>query len=1443
MTGLRDRFRVVVLSLVLLGALFGIAPGVVDTVAATDTAPTCSTVSYTQNASGFHEITNVSQLQCIADNGLDQDYVLTNDIDASGTAQWNKSAGFEPIAKDTETEINYQGTPFTGTFDGNGYTISELYIEQPAENYVGLFGRIGSSGTLTSIGLENATVRGSSYVGGLLGFNDRGTVQSSYATGSIDGDNYWVGGLVGYNRYGTVQSSYTTGSVDGDSDVGGLVGQNNRGTVKSSYATGSVADSSDVGGLVGENDDGTVEDSYWDRGTTNQSTGIGTGSGTNLTGFGTINDTQPATEMTGLDAPENMQRFVFYDDSPWVPTESYPALAVFSEGPTDRASVVDSLLEGSGTAANPYTITTPGELQAINADLTASYTLGNDINASGTAQWNGGDGFEPIGNSSHTFGGSFNGATHTIAGLSINRSGSYIGLFGFVDSGGAVTNVGVENATIAGGGAVGGLAGRNDGTVNTSYVTGVVSGTGDYIGGLIGYNFGAGGSVNRSSAGGSVIGNGRYTGGLVGRNQGGTVSQSYATGAVDGESRVGGLVGTLGINSQTNESFATGSVNGSEFVGGLVGQSSGSLRDGYATGVVSGDTAVGGLVGDKFTGSVEDSYWDRGTTNQSTAIGSGSGTDLTGFGTVNDTAPATEMTGLDAPENMQRFAFYDESTWVPTESYPALAVLSGGPTDRASVVDSLLEGSGTVANPYTITTPGELQAMNADLTANYMLGNDINASVTSTWNEGAGFEPLAKDTNNSKDAYQGTGFAGSFDGAGHTVSGLYINRPSTDYVGLFSNTERTADIDNIGLEDVDIRGDESVTGLSSLQYGSVNQSFVTGNISGNYFVSGLASTNGGTVSQSYSTSNVTGISSVAGLIDVNTGTVSQSHAVSTVSGNQSAGLIRVNRRNVSQSYARGDVSSDDSAGGLIRTNSGRVNRSYATGNVSADRNVGGLVGRNGGQIHQSYATGTVSGTDNIGGLVGYSLMGMINQSYATATVSGHDYVGGLVGYTSQGAVNRSYATGTVSGTTNLGGVVGDGFNYSIEGSYWDVGTTGQANAAGAPTGTTSTLTGFGDVTDTGPAAEMQRFAPTVTMTAFDFESTWTLTSGYPRLAWDTPTPITVDSLAASNQTVTAGNSGTITVTANESGVDAGEGVTLEVVDNDGLGGLPIGETAVTDANGTATFNVSENTAGSYGVTLAWVDDSTVNTTLTVTVTAPPSDDNSGGGGGGGGGGRSADTAEVAVSTESAADETTVSTITVDGAVAGQPTTIAREDGEPLAKGDDTSVDSLSVTTNTDRDFSVSVRSSEALDENNPEGAIALSRETDGADPIEYLTIDHDLADEEIDEARITFSVTEDDLEGPRSEVTLFRNVDGAWQPLETTLVGENGNTAQYEAITPGFSIFAIGGNEPPDNEQETDSPTTPSTAEPQTDDETPGFSILLGLISVLAVALMARRQR
>jgi len=145
---------------------------------------------------------------------------------------------------------------------------------------------------------------------------------------------------------------------------------------------------------------------------------------------------------------------------------------------------------GSGTEEDPYVITTVEQLQEMKDNLTAYYELGNDIDASATSGWNDGAGFEPIGTENAPFTGSLDGQGYKIENLFINRATNYIGLFGYVGSGGVVKNVGLENVNVTGSVVVGGLVGHNwGGTVSNCYSTGFVSGN-NYVAVLVGYNWG-----------------------------------------------------------------------------------------------------------------------------------------------------------------------------------------------------------------------------------------------------------------------------------------------------------------------------------------------------------------------------------------------------------------------------------------------------------------------------------------------------------------------------------------------------------------------------------------------------------------------------------------------------------------------------------------------------------------------------------------------------------------------------------------------------------------------------------------------------------------------------------------------------------------------------------------------------------------------------------------
>ena len=165
------------------------------------------------------------------------------------------------------------------------------------------------------------------------------------------------------------------------------------------------------------------------------------------------------------------------------------------------------------------------------------------------------------------------------------------------DNAGTISNSSAA-VTVIGNDYVGGLAGYSNGEISNSYATGTVDGD-DYVGGFVGSTGISSNNslITNSYATGDVTGSGGYIGGLVG-NSYGTITNSYATGSVDGIDEVGGLVGYLG--GILENTYAAGNVSGIDSVGGLVGETggiSGHIHNSYATGTVIGIDSVGGLVG------------------------------------------------------------------------------------------------------------------------------------------------------------------------------------------------------------------------------------------------------------------------------------------------------------------------------------------------------------------------------------------------------------------------------------------------------------------------------------------------------------------------------------------------------------------------------------------------------------------------------------------------------------------------------------------------------------------------------------------------------------------------------------------------------------------------------------------------------------------------------
>ena len=398
---------------------------------------------------------------------------------------------------------------------------------------------------------------------------------------------------------------------------------------------------------------------------------------------------------------------------------------------------------------------------------------------------------------------------------------------------------------------------------------------------------------------------------------------------------------------------------------------------------------------------------------------------------------------------------------------------SDGTTVEYQVITSLgNEGS---------TTGTDLQGMRGNLAGNYVLGANIDASATAAWENGAGFKPVGVgDSGSYSSAIPVSGantFSGIFDGLGHTIQNLTINRPADAYVGLFGAASGT--LKNVGL-----------TG---------------GSFTGYWRVGALAGGTTGSVSNTYATSNIKGQGQVGGLIGYadETSKVDSSHTagnvgeVPNIQGWYMGGLVGYGVGTINNSYSSATVAGARSVGGLVGSTDqlSTIRNSYATGTINGSfqrggLNYGGLVGSNQGLIENSFASGEITvRAQYMGGLTGYNT-GTINNSYASGQINlGMGTIGGLVGKNAKnslgetGTINNSYSTTVIVGgnawdPSSIGGLVGinDG---TVTNSFWNT-QTSRISAPSAGVGLTtlqmqqaSTFAGW-DMATTGGSTSVWR---------------------------------------------------------------------------------------------------------------------------------------------------------------------------------------------------------------------------------------------------------------------------------------------------------------------------------------------------------------------------------
>ena len=717
-------------------------------------------------------------------------------------------------------------------------------------------------------------------------------------------------------------------------------------------------------------------------------------------------------------------------------------------------------LLGLGTLDNPFLISSRADLALLATKVNGGTTYSgkyfrviNDIDLGGSSTP-----YTAIGNGTNWFKGTFDGAGHKITGLYINATTNYQGLFGCIASGAVIKNISVTGdikTTFDGQeySHTAGIVGMAEGGVTISscsysgsvsiygaegagivaYINGAnalvencinyatVTSTNGYggfshIGGIVGYVKVNGGIINKCINYGDILGVEMSVGGIA-CSSSSNVYNCMNYGKISGKYNVGGILGGLSKGTIYN-SCNFGAVNATgDTSGGIVGYCSATVKNCFNIGKVTAPSKFGGIVGNNNNGTFTDSYY------LSTCVGAGAtegGSPLSDeqmkstnasessnyfYKVLNSTASALN-TGSSAP-------LYKLSAWtLNAGTYPKLDFTQ----DANGVVEinsnwkdvaspNFGGGTGVQADPYRISTPGKL----ARLAMLVNSGNDLSAThfilVKDIALSGKQWTAIGNEANP---------FKGSIDGAGHKISGLYINT-TTNYQGLFGHISAGAVVKNI-----------SATGDVKTRFES-NQDSYTAGIVGR--ATGSVTISSCSYSGSVTIYGRVGAGIVAHINNKNTRVENCSNYATVISTNGDrtysfiGGIV---------GYVDGFTGGDGGyeAGGLINKciNYGEI---YGVGN-----NVAGIVAclyGVGSYIYNSFNYAKVSSSkEKVGGIAGESDSGssIYNSANFGEVKSLQSYAGGIVG-TSSGSlsIENCFNVGSVEANSRFGPITGSYVNH------------------------------------------------------------------------------------------------------------------------------------------------------------------------------------------------------------------------------------------------------------------------------------------------------------------------------------------------------------------------------------------------------------------------------
>ncbi len=756
---------------------------------------------------------------------------------------------------------------FSGTFDGQGYTISGLYVNS-TKQYTGLFSTVNSGATVKNLKLVNSYIEGNgsetrSGVGSIAGRN-HGTIDTVYSNAILKNSKQMTGGIVGMVTgagENIITNCWFDGKIDSISGTGGILGSSygQSAVIEHCLNTGklNVTSGSQVGGLCGYvqgaanvkitdslnagelsaaggvkqigamvgslHNNGTLVltnaygvKNFAEKGIGYISSGTFTDNGSSVHNLDDLKD-YGAYHQTALD----------FEGGYWVlKKDATPTLGAFD---TADLSLEDAknLLDYSWYDENSdaYFISTALQLLAFNelCDADTNYFAGKTVALTANINLSGADvSWVPI-----PFGGIFDGQGHTVSG--VNVVGEDAGFFSVINGGATVKKLKIADSYFEGTRNAGGIAAVSDG-----------------------------GKISNCQFAGTVAG--ATAGGMVGEAKNGAlVEHCLNTGTVTGTQNAGGLIGLVqsatlsdSLNAGTSGGAATntGSIAGSN-AGTLIAQAVYGIQE-FAVDAIGSGTVTG-------------SYAVKATA------------DLLGYG-------AYQWTALD----------FDGGNWVlKTDALPALGAFDTSDQDVASgelpdytwysetaenyVLSTARQLHGYMllkdtiadkpiilgASVYEIATADQLLAFNAlSAEVDYFAGKTVklinNIVLTGGSATKANWTPVS--------------IKGIFDGQGYSIGGVYV-KSGTQYTGLFHTVYTGATVRNLKLVDSYIEGNGSETrsGVGSIagrNYGIIDTVFSGATVKNSKQMTGgiVGMSYGGTITNCWFDGTIYGVKATGGIL-------------------------------------------------------------------------------------------------------------------------------------------------------------------------------------------------------------------------------------------------------------------------------------------------------------------------------------------------------------------------------------------------------------------------------------------------------------------------------------------------------------------------------------------------------------------------------------------------